>query len=333
MKFKIKYADQIVGTLSILSIAALLFLCFFIGSKQKWFVPKHPYHTYVSSGSGVSENMSILYKGFSIGKTTKISMDEKDRVVVNFYISDEYIHKVTENSIIEIAVSPIGMGSSIAFHPGKGTAIIPDDSLIPEKASDEAKKLIAEGKIDLKESTDSITAILSLVTGLVSDIDVLVKDVSDLIEGNPNVPLAMTIYEVNDILESVNKFLAGDDSIPLSDITNQINAILGDLNALTANLSDPQGLVPKLLESEEAKGTVDQLFVTLNSTIAGLDGISNSLESDMPQVSILLSELDALLRQIDDVMVGLANNPLLKKGIPDRVEKESAAPKYREDKF
>lgn len=333
MKFKIKYADQIVGALSIFAVAALIFLIFFIGSKQKWFVPKHPYYTYVNSGSGISENMSILYKGFSIGKTTKITLDEKDRVVVHFYISDEYIHKVTEGSIIEIAVSPIGMGSSIAFHPGNGTGIIEDNVLIPEKASDEAKALIANGKVTISESTDSITAILSLVTGLVGDIDTLVKDLNDLLEGNPNVPLAQTVYELNDILNAVSRFLAGDETVPLSDIVTQINGILGDLDSLTDDLSNAQGLVPKLLESEETKGTIDQLFTTINSTIDGLNGISNSLDGEMPQISILLTELDALLKQVDDVMIGLSNNPLLKKGIPDRAEKESAAPKYREDKF
>lgn len=333
MKFKIKYADQIVGTLSIIAIAALIFFIFLIGSKQKWFVPKHPYHTYVASGSGVSENMSILYKGFSIGKTTKITLDEKDRVVVNFYISDEYIHKVTEGSIIEIAVSPIGMGSSIAFHPGNGRGIIPDDMLIPEKASEEAKLLIAAGRVSIQESTDSITAILNLVTGLVADIDVLVKDISDLVEGNPNIPLARTINEINGILNAVNRFLAGDTSVPMSDIVAQINNILGDLKTLTSDLSDPQGLVPKLLESEETKGTIDKLFVTINSTIEGLNGISNSLDSEMPQVSVLLAEVETLLKQVEDVMIGLKNNPLLKNGIPERAEAQSAAPKYREDNF
>ncbi len=333
MKFKIKYADQIVGTLSIIALAAIVFLLFFIGSKQKWFVPKHPYHTYVASGSSVSEGMAIQYKGFGIGKVQGITLDEKDRVVVNFYISDEYIHKVTSGSVIEVAVSPIGLGSSIIWHPGNGSDIIEDDSLIPEKSSEEGKLLIAAGKVTIQESTDSITTILSSVMALVNDVDVLIQDLSDLLEGNPNVPLAQTVHEINSILDKVNRFLAGDETVPLSDITKQINAILGDLNTLTNDLSDPQGLVPKLLESPEAKGTFDQLFTTLNSTISGLNGISTSLDNEMPQVSILLAEVETLLKEVEDVMTGLANNPLLKKGIPERTEKQSASPKFREDNF
>jgi len=48
MKFKIKYADQIVGILSLIAIIALIFIIFLIGSTQKWFVPKHNYYTVIS---------------------------------------------------------------------------------------------------------------------------------------------------------------------------------------------------------------------------------------------------------------------------------------------
>ena len=40
-----------------------------------------------------------------------------------------------------------------------------------------------------------------------------------------------------------------------------------------------------------------------------------------------------LLKQMQDVMEGLKNNPLLKNGISEKPEKENAAPKLREDNF
>ena len=68
MKFKIKFADQIVGALSITAIAAIIFFTFFIASTQKWFVKKHHFFTEISSANSVSEGMSLQYKGFAIGK-------------------------------------------------------------------------------------------------------------------------------------------------------------------------------------------------------------------------------------------------------------------------
>ena len=149
--------------------------------------------------------------------------------------------------------------------------------------------------------------------------------------------MAKTINEVNTILRQVSALLAGDESVPMAAIINDLdttvdtlNSILNDVNGLTA---DPQGLVPKLLETEESKGTFDKLYTALDKTIQDLNGISGSLDSEMPQVSILLAQVQTLLKQVQDVMVGLKNNPILKKGVPERTEQQAATPKLREENF
>lgn len=337
MKFKIKYADQIVGALSIIAIAALIVITFLIASTQKWFVKKHNYYTRVSSASSVSEGMSLQYKGFGIGKVKKINLGDDDNVVVHFYVLDEYSDRVTEGSIVELSVSPIGLGSSFIFYPGASGRMIEDDSYIPEKATAEAKDLIKEGKVVIPEQNDTLNTIISSATSLVNHIDELIQQINQLITGNDQLPLAQTINNVNTILRQVSALLSGDESVPAAAIINDLNTTVDSLNSIlddVGNLtSDPQGLVPKLLETEESKGTFDKLYAALDTTIQDLNGISGSLDSEMPQVSILLSQVQTLLKQIQDVMVGLKNNPLLKKGVPERSEQQAATPKLREEAF
>lgn len=301
MKFKIKFADQIVGTLSIIAIAALIFIVFFIGSKQKWFVKKHAFYTEVNSGSSLSEGMNIQYKGFGIGKIKKITLDDDDDVILHFYILDEYIDRITEGSIIEVSVSPIGLGSSIIFHPGNSKQIIEDDSLIPELNSKQAKELIKEGKCSLNVANDSINTILSSATGLIQDIDILIRQLNGVMSGDPEVTLTTTVNEINRILKN-----------------------LADLTA------DPQGLVPKLLEDETSKGSIANLLGSINKT---MDDVNTLISSESPDISILVQQLQGLMNQAQDVLEGLKNNPLLKNGISDRPEKESSTPKLREGNF
>lgn len=340
MKFKIKYADKIVGILSLVAIAAIVFIIFILGTKQKWFVPKHPYYTVVSSAANVSESMTILYKGFGIGKVTKIILNEKDFVEVHFYISDEYNDRIKENSVIELQTSPIGLGSSLVFHPGRSDKLMEEDSLIPERSSPRARKLIEEKKVFIAENTDSIGGIINSVTRLINQ-------VNGLIAGDKRYPLAQTINEINELLAQINKLLSGDTSIPIAGIVDQvngtieginetigsINGILGDVNSLTSDLQNTQGLVPRLLESEENKGAIDQLFVTVNSTLNDLNGISTTLDDEMPQISVLLSQVQVLLTQVQDVVEGVKNNPLIKGGVPDHTQKEAASPKLRQEDF
>ena len=341
MKFKIKYADQIVGSLSILAIAALIFIIFLIGSKQNWFVQKHPYYTIVTSASNVSEGMSIQYKGFAIGKIKNIALNDNDEVVVNFYILDDYIDRITEGSIIELSVSPIGLGSSMIFHPGVSTTIIENDSLIPERNSRLGMENIKNHKVMLSDQTDSITNIVNSASDLVRDIDRLVRQVSEIISGRmDNSPISKTINEINTILSQISAFLSGDTSVPLASITdgindaiNQLHSILNDVNTLTNQLQDPQGLIPKLLETEESKGTLDSLFATLNQTMTDINNVSASLGNNMPQVTIILAQVQTLIKQVQDVVVSLKNNPLIKGNSTERIEKTSATPKLREETF
>ena len=337
MKFKIKYADQIVGALSIIAIAAIIVMTFLIASTQKWFVKKHNYYTKVASANSVSEGMALQYKGFAIGKVKKITLSDDDNVVVHFYVLDEYIDRVTIGSIVELSVSPIGLGSSLVFYPGASPLIIEDDAYIPEKASAEAKELIKNGKVVILEQNDTINTIISSATNLVNHIDELIQQINQLVSGNEQIPLARTINEVNAILRKVSALLSGDDSIPAAAIINDLNDTVDNLNAILEDVggltNDPQGLIPKLLESEESKGTFDKLYASINTTIQDLNGISGSLDSEMPQVSILLAQVQTLLKQVQDVMEGLKNNPLLKKGVPERTEQQSATPKLREEAF
>ena len=302
MKFKIKYADQIVGTLSIIAIIALIFIIFLIGSTQKWFVPKHNYYTIIASASNITEGKAITYKGFEIGKIKTFSLNENDKVTVNFYITDDYRNKIVKNSIIEILTSPLG--SSVVFFPGNSEELLADNSFIPERSSEEAKELIRDNKVSIVEQTDSINTILAMATALVGDIDTLVKQINVALEGNQETPLTNTI--------------------------RQINSILTNINSITA---DTSGLVPKLLEDENSKGTIANVLLQLDSAMGDINSITTSVDADMPGIAVLISQLQTLLKQTQDVMEGLKNNPLLKNGISEKPEKESATPKLREDNF
>lgn len=302
MKFKIKYADQIVGILSLIAIIALIFIIFLIGSTQKWFVPKHNYYTIISSAANISVGKAITYKGFEIGKIKSFSLDENDNVIVHFYITDDYKDKVVINSIIEILTSPLG--SSVIFYPGNRTDYLADNSFIPERSSEEAKALIQAKRVSVVEQTDSINTILAMATTLVGDIDTLVKQINMALEGNEETPLSMTI--------------------------TQLNGILANINAIT---SDSAGLVPRLLEDENSQGSISNILLQLDTTMTDINQITNSVEGNMPGISILITQMQTLLKQMQDVMEGLKNNPLLKNGISQKPEKENAAPKLREDNF
>lgn len=340
MKFKIRFADQIVGILSILAIAALIFLMFFIGSKQKWFVPKHYFYTHITSGSSISEGMQIQYKGFGIGKVQSIDLlspeelmfveDKNYEVKVSFYISDEYISKVREGSLIEVSVSPIGLGSSIKFHPGLSENLMEDNQFIPELSSKEGIERIANKEVLVDDSVDSINAIVNTAMGLVKKIDLIAKDIHEILNGEADVQLVRTIDEVTNLLGGINQSIQGDLSYPIGNTLESLQNTMQSLSGILASAEDminnPQGLVPTLLESEDAKGSIDQALIRVKD-------ISDSINSEMPQIYLLISNLQSVLKEVENVVIAVQNIGIINKGVPERTEAAGVTPKLREEEF
>ena len=117
MKFKIRHADKIVGFFSITAIGVLIVLIFLIGSNQNWFEKKYHFRTQFDTASNISPEMALQYKGFTIGKVNKVEL-KNNQVWAEWYILDKYINYAKYGSLVELVVSPIGLGTQFVFHPG-----------------------------------------------------------------------------------------------------------------------------------------------------------------------------------------------------------------------
>jgi len=316
MKFSIRFADQIVGTLVVLALAILVFVVFMIGKNQRWFVNDSQYKTYFTSASGISPNMAVLHKGFTIGHVKKLSLSEDDRVEIIFSIFEEYAHRVTEGSVVEVQESPIGLGSSFVFYPGKGTEIIPYGNVIPEVNSPEAKPYMARGLTEIPRANDSI--------------------------GN-------IVNQVNSILETINKALVGEDGEPVlgqivnnvegttaslntlaDDLSNQLKPLIANLELFTKKVSDPTGAVMGILDGD---GPLYESIDSLAGIIGNLNKTSEFIPAQLPQIAVAVNELNIVLKQIQDVLTSIANNPLLKNGIPEQTEIGPTGANPRDQKF
>jgi len=284
MKFSIRFADQIVGTLVILALAILVFVIFMLGKNQRWFMQDYQYRTYFTSASGVSPNMPVLYKGFTIGNVKRITLTEDDRVEITFTIFEEHIQRVKEGSLVEVEESPIGLGSKFIFHPGLGDEVIPEGNVIPEVNAPEARFYIARGLSDIPKTNDSI--------------------------GN-------IINNVNSFLETINISLSGAEGSE----NYPIGSILKDIEKTLAQVSDPSGAVMQLLDGEGPVYTNLALILDdLSGVVSSLNRTIEFVPEQLPQIVVLIEELNSSLRKVQDVLTAVSNNPLLRGGIPDRIE-------------
>ena len=337
VKFSIRFADKIVGSLVILALAILVVVIFMVGRNQRWFAHDIQYVTYFSSASGLSPNMAVYYRGFTIGNVKKIKLKD-DSVEVLFTIHEEYAHRVTEGSVVEVQVNPIGLGSTFLFHPGKGMVKHDEGDVIPEINSAQARLLTAEGLVNRSETTNDITNIISRVNILLETIDAVLTGS----RGAEDLAIGQIVKNLEESLETINIALSGSDGaedLALGQIVKnlettttgltslartlsaQLSPIMGNLDTVAAQLSDPSGTVMSILDVDGPVYTnLTSAMNSIASIIENLDRTSEFIPAQLPQIGVMIADLNIALRTAQDVLTAIANNPLLKGGIPQHRE-------------
>jgi phospholipid/cholesterol/gamma-HCH transport system substrate-binding protein len=297
MRFRIQYKDQIVGALSILGIAVLVFLVVFIGSNNRWFSKDYHYKTLLSSASGLAKNMAVTYKGFKIGAIESFFLNA-DSVEVQIAIYDTYIDYIKEGSVVDLLVSPIGLGNQFVFYPGLGGQQLPENTVIPVLGSPQAANLVKAGLANIPPASDSVSILLSRAN--------------------------TTLDKVNAILASVDQALVGTGATTLGRTILDIERILQNIETLSALFSAPESAPRQNLESS---------LSSLAGILSNIDRTTAAIPEDMPEVSAAVSQLRQSLASAQDVLTALSNNPLLKGGIPPRVKTEASGANPRDVPF
>lgn len=309
MKFKIRYADQIVGIFSLAAIAGLLVLIFSIGAKQNWFVKKNYYFTIFDSGEGITVGQNITYKGFSLGKVKAIAL-EGNMVRVDYYILENYAGYVKEGTLVEVAVSPIGLGATFSFYPGKGPDLMESGREIYRVDSIPGRKILEQKQNRLEKQADSITSLIAQVSTLLDNL--------------------------NGITREVNLAFAGRGKSNLTILLDNIKRITGEVAVLLESANSDAGIVEPVL-GNELYGQIEAILKNLEEVTANLSPIAKNantiVENATPQIDSLLLEVNSLLLDVQDVLEGVKNNPLIKKGVPDRTQASSATLHLRDTDF
>jgi phospholipid/cholesterol/gamma-HCH transport system substrate-binding protein len=297
MKFKMRYADQIVGLFIIVALLSLIAVVFMLGRAQRWFAKNYSYKTYAESAAGLSRNMPVNYRGFAIGNVKSFDLTDDNRVEVIFTIQDKYNNRVREGSLVEMLVSPIGMGTQFNLYPGLGSKELDEFDLVPMRNSDLGKDYLARGIAYIPPHEDSIAVLMNLATTVMDDL--------------------------HNTLEAVQMGLAGNE-------VSGLGAIINNIKNITSDLSSPNGIMKILSGEGDSINSLEASLVSLAGTLDHIEKSTSSLPREVPH---LLAEARISLQAAQDVLIALRNNPLLRNGIPEHAEIDSSGTNPRNITF
>jgi phospholipid/cholesterol/gamma-HCH transport system substrate-binding protein len=333
MKFRIRFADKIVGLLVIVGIGFLVFAVFMLGKRHRWFAKDQSYSTHFDSASGLSVNMPVQYRGFTIGNVKSFDLTADDKVEVSFTIYDTYLDRVREGSLVEMRVNPIGIGGGqFLFYPGL-LPNPPEGNFIPSVHSDEGRDYLEQGLAIISGQDDSITVIISRVNTLLQNLNSVTLQLRDAFRGtDTKTTLGRAIAELEKTLRGASSLVgnvdaglkpslenAGQITDHIERIAAQAELVIADLRTVAAELANPEGLALRILDAEGPVYTnLKRSLNALSGTLESLELTAGTLPAQMPRVEALILDMRTALSAAEDVITALRNNPLLKNGIPDR---------------
>jgi phospholipid/cholesterol/gamma-HCH transport system substrate-binding protein len=333
MKFKFRFADQIVGVFVLAAIAGLAAILILIGANQRWFAKNYMFWSKFSSANGLSVGLPIKLRGFEIGQVKSISLSSDNTVNIKFYIYDTYYEKITANSVLEISSNPLGLGGGLLFHMGKaGGDPLPEFAYIPSLDTEEGRALVRQGLVDLPRAEDVINSLLTKADESLFSLNQLIVSVNDAVSGTSEGPLGDILAEMAVTTEELNLLLRDLQAIAVH--VEKTTAALEDPTGLVTTLLDPKGSVATLLDDD------NRLYEQISSTLEELGAIVTQLvdftvylNSSQPQITGLLEKGRITLDQSNAVLEALKNNPLLRGGIPEEGIQPTTFRGYRDGDF
>jgi len=364
MKLRYRFANQVVGLFVVLAVALTVALIILMGANQRWFRKNYEYYARFDSAKDVSVGMAITFRGFTIGRVNDITLTEANQVNVIFTIQEEYLDRVTADSLIQVVTNPLG-GGEILFHQGReATDPIPEGSQIPIYDSKQGVRLREENRVIILRDADPIAQALGQIDPILANVDRVLLGVGDLadelrltLQGESDGPVSGALTGIEDAVDDLQatvvrvNTLIDDTARQVDGLLTDVQVIASDLQRTSAALADPTGLVTTLLDPKGSIASIldddNEIFVEIQSIFtsvqASIDDLNESLDqvarftdylnTAQPQISSLLEEGRQTLTSGQEVLEGLRNNPLLRGGIPEPREQPTTFRGIRDEEF
>jgi phospholipid/cholesterol/gamma-HCH transport system substrate-binding protein len=278
MRFRVRFAEQVVGVFVILAFLALAATLVILGVSQGWFARNYRFRSEFLSGNGLSAGMPIKFRGFEIGKIDHIELNGRNTVDVDFHVYETYYPKVRPNSVLELQSSPLGIGGGLVLHAGSDadSPPPPEGSLIPSMDTPEGRRRLAEGLVVVPKADDVVSSIIGQVDPILGEVRRIIRQADALIVTLDAELAGRGTGPVSTLLGTVNGELAGTGAGPISEVladlasaAERVNRVLDDIEQRIV-VDTSEGVGRTLARIDVVLGTIDKSATSLAAMTAAL---------------------------------------------------------------
>lgn len=330
MKLKLKYTERFVAVFVLVAFIIVATSLSLLLINKKVFEKKYPYKAVFADAVGLGANTPVYFKGFNIGKISSYELTKDNVVLAEFLIYAEYKEKIVLNSALFKSSNPLTGGSSIEFLQGPDhNIVLPEGSIIYSIDVPQGKELLAAGIV--QKSTDALT---SVILNLETFTDNLNRD--SIPERGAFFRVLVNLADASEALNSLSKQLDSDItklnkekggtlsfysmmsnlSIVSGELTKTVNLLNKTLVTVDTTLTSyqkPDSLLIKMIDptGESILKPLELTFKNINELLPRIETFMAFLNAQSTDVTLSLSELRSMLKQLNLTIEAINNSPLI----------------------
>ncbi len=170
MAYRFRHIEKLIGSFVVISLLLLIAAIILIARGQHLITKKFYYTTKFNSAKNLFEGMPIKFKGLKIGAVKKIYLDEKNQIVVKFYVLKEYALKIKKDSVLMINSPLIGEKFLEITAGMPDSPVAKDGDFLYSTDMEEGREYLREQMAQMPATpTDLILKNIQLLTAQLSD--------------------------------------------------------------------------------------------------------------------------------------------------------------------
>ena len=246
--------------------------------------------------SGLAEKSTVRVAGVPVGKVDKIRLEQG-----RAYVDIELDREVDLRQGASASVASLGLLGEkyVELVPGPvGSAPLPENSVITGDVPvtfDEITRLARDIEKDIKEITANLNQSLGGPEGeerlrtIVENVRIITDDLRTLVASN-RAGVDATVANFSEfsgmmtkLVDRIDRLVASNEGdvtegiANVREITGKLQTTADNLNAITSRISQGEGTVGKLVQSEETHKNLNEALVAVKEGVGGLNKALGSI--------------------------------------------------------
>ena len=306
MKLAIRHADKVVGVSVVAALGVVVLVLFMlVAVNQRLFRRDADFFAYFDTAMGLSQNMAVQHMGLTVGQVRAFEPVEGEMIRVRFVVFEEYLGRVRGGSRVELVASQIPLfGNSFTLFPGDGEPLEPGSV------------------IQSVRMPDVVGAIIDDVGGILGEVNAVLAAARGALDGTGPGPIGDILRSVSVLVEDLSQTLGDVVESAMEVVMAELAPVFASIAGLVDGLADQEVSLLGLLEGEDGgiRGGLVETVDALAGVIHNLEEATALIPPQFPQIAALLTEVNVAVRTANDVLVSVGNLPVIRSGMPGRVE-------------